>query len=259
MIDTDRFAAAVRADPVPLDLACALVAGAGRPQVDPQQVLRSIDDLAAGCDSDDPLGICAELFGSGRLRGDTVDYYDPRNSWLDEVMARGTGIPITLSILAIEVARRRSGPSLVGVGLPGHFLLRLRDDPDRFVDPFQGGIVLGPPDVVRLFENLHGGQLAFAPVMLAPTSPLDIVTRVLNNLRGAQLRRGDRSGVATAIALQCALPGAAPGLRRELAGALAGVGEYLEAAQVLDDLAEIEPSDGDRDRTAALQLRARMN
>lgn len=258
MIDTSAFAAAVRAEPVPLDLACALIASYGRPETHAALVVRRLDELAAGCTAEDPAELCAELFGRGTFRGDDVDYYDPRNSLLDEVLDRRVGIPITLSVVAIEVGRR-IGVDLVGVGMPGHFLLRWADDPTRFHDPFHGGIELDPSGCARLFHGLHRGQLDFDPRMLEPTPPSIVIARILNNLRGAQLRAGDRAGVVRAMSLQCALPGSGIGERTELARALGALGEVLDAAAVHDELARLDPANGPEHAHAALQLRARLN
>ena len=97
--------------------------------------LGRLDELAAECRAADARRrSCSSLFATGRFTGNAVDYYDPRNSYLDQVLARGLGIPITLSVLAIEVGRRVGVP-LVGVGMPGHFLVRDQVDPDRVRRP----------------------------------------------------------------------------------------------------------------------------
>lgn len=260
MEHVERFAELLATPEPPLDLALALVAATGRAEVDPDELVGRLDALAARVPVDEPEGICTALFSPASdisLRGDGLDYYDPRNSLLDEVLSRRLGIPITLSVVAIEVARRH-GSELVGIGMPGHFLLGERTT-GRFIDAFDGGRSFGPDGARELFWRLHGPGTTFEPVYLAPTSSTMIVMRVLNNLRGAYLRRGDRSGLAVALRLQAALPGRAETARRELAGVLAADGRFLEAAEVHEDLARAGTADADEHINAATRLRARMN
>lgn len=258
VIDTAEFATVVRMDPVPLDLGCALIASSGRPGVDPDEVVRSLDELAATVDATTPQDLCGALFGRGTFRGDSVDYYDPRNSLLDQVLSRRIGVPITLSVIGIEVGRRLGVP-MVGVGMPGHFLLRAADEPNRFFDPFHGGIELDRDGCARLFDGLHRGQLRFTPDLLDVTPPLAVLARILNNLRGAQVRAGDRAGVVRALALQCALPGSGVAERIELARGLGSLGELLDAATVHDELAVLDPAHETEHAAAALRLRAQLN
>ena len=97
------------------------------------------------------------LFVTEGFRGNADDYGDPRNSFLDAVIERRCGIPITLSVLLIEVARRH-GIEVLGIGMPGHFLVREAADADRWYDPFHGGARLELLDCARLFAALHGGD-----------------------------------------------------------------------------------------------------
>lgn len=244
---------------VPLDLTLAVVAAADRPEVDPDALVRELDGLAASLGDTDrsAAGLCAGLFGPGGFVGDTVDYYDARNSLLDEVLRRRRGIPITLSVLAMETGRRR-GVELVGVGMPGHFLVR---DARRaaFFDPFGGGRELDAPGCRDLFHAVHGPGAAFDPGYLTPTPPSSIVVRVLNNLVAARTRAGDRAGLATALRLQVALPGSGVPERRRLAGVLGAEGRFTEAAAVHDDLSRMDPERAGDHRVQAARLRARLN
>lgn len=256
----EQFAELMATPRPPLDLTLALIAAAGRPEVDPGAVVAGLDELAERLDGRDAADICAELFapdGPIGFAGDRVDYYDPRNSLLDEVMARRLGIPITLSVVAMEVARRR-GVELEGIGMPGHFLVGDRTT-GRFFDAFDGGRGFGPDGARLLFHSLHGPDQPFESTFLARTSPSMIVVRVLNNLRGAHLRRGDRRGVAGTLRLHAALPGAGLPARRDLAGVLAADGRFLEAAEVHDALAIEDPEAAEEHRNAAVRLRARLN
>jgi regulator of sirC expression with transglutaminase-like and TPR domain len=258
--DVSRFAELLATPNPRLDLALALIAAAGRPEVDPDDLVTALDQLAATVGSADAEGICRELFspdGSVGLRGDRSDYYDPDNSLLDRVLHRRQGIPITLSVIGIEVARRH-GIELVGIGMPGHFLIGDRTT-GRFIDAFDGGRSFGPDGARVLFHSLHGPDTVFEPAYLDATSATMIVIRVLNNLRGAQLRRGDRAGVARALRLQAALPGGSVPARRELAGVLAADGRFLEAADIYESLAIDDEAAAAEHELAALRLRARLN
>lgn len=245
----------------PLDLALALVAGTGRTEVDPAAVLVRLDEIAADVGAvADGAAVCAALFGPGGFAGDRDDYYDPRNSLIDEVLERRLGIPITLAVVAIEVGRRR-GVELVGVGMPGHFLVGERGVPaaGRWFDAFDHGRELDEEGCARVFAGLHGPTLAFERSMLAPVGPHAIVGRVLNNLLGARTRRRERSGVADVLALRAATAPGDPAPRRQLAAALAAAGRFDEAASVHDELASLDPEAGADHRRAAGSLRARLN
>ena len=124
-------------DEFSLDLAAALIGASFDPTVDTDAVLADLDGLAARC-APSFDSIIGTLFGTGMLQGNGREYADPRNSYLHEVLGRGLGIPITLSVVAIEVGRRL-GVTVVGIGLPGHFVVG--DHHSRhFADPFNGGV-----------------------------------------------------------------------------------------------------------------------
>ncbi len=119
------------------------------------------------------------LFQEIGLRGNADDYYNPRNSCLNEVLDGRLGIPITLSVIYMEIARRLA-KHVSGIGLPRHFVIRYDDgDYSTFIDPFHGGAILSPDDCYRLAmvedEN---------PKLLAPAGKRQIVMRMINNLRG---------------------------------------------------------------------------
>lgn len=253
-----EFGALVAGGAEPLDRALALIATAGRPDVDPDAVIGRIDELADMVPAGDSVQMCRGLFTGLGFHGNRTDYYDPDNSRIDRVIDRRTGIPITLSVLAMEIGRRR-GVTLLGIGMPGHFLLRDASDDDLFLDAFDGGRVLDLAGCRRLFAGLHGPTAPFDPAFLTPTGPVDIVTRVLNNLRAAHLRGGDRHGFVDVLRLQAAMPGAGVGERRQLAGVLAEEGRFLDAALVHDRLADEDHARADEHRAASVRLRARLN
>ena len=137
------------------------------------------------------------LFEEEKLEDDHEDYYSPANSCIDMVMARRRGLPITLSVIAIEVARR-AGLPLSGVSLPGHFVCRY-DDEDGvrvMIDPFHGGQLLTEEDCLRLVEEATGATLPPLDELFAPAPRSRIVARMLNNLHGAYWRRGNLAKAA---------------------------------------------------------------
>jgi regulator of sirC expression with transglutaminase-like and TPR domain len=118
------------------------------------------------------------------LGGDIDDYYDPRNSFLNEVMDRRKGIPITLAVVWMEVGRR-AGIDVQGVGLPGHFLVYAAG---QLVDPFGGGEAIGADEAGALFAENYGGAPRLNPEWLEPVGPEAILERMLGNLNEAYRR-----------------------------------------------------------------------
>ncbi len=179
---------------LPLDEAVLLAAARFEPDLDVSAELARLDELASGCDQPTLDGLIRYLFADLGFAGNRIDYYDPRNSYLDQVVTRRLGIPISLAVLTMAVGRRVGVP-LVGVGMPGHFLLRDQVDHDVFVDPFGGGRLLDSSACAAVFHAVHGPDAAFHPAYLAPDrTPVD---------RGPhpgqpahRLRRAGRPGIA---------------------------------------------------------------
>lgn len=243
---------------IELDRAALLIAAHARPGLDIATELAVLDELAAEC-GDDLAGVLGHLFGRCGFRGDPDHYYDPANSYLDRVVATRRGIPITLSVLTVEVARRR-GVGLVGVGMPGHFLVRSTTEPGLFVDPFGGGRVLDVDGVQALFHSLHGADATLQEAMLLPVGPRAVVTRMLNNLVAVFTSRRDQHGRLWAARLRGSIPGASLEDRAEVAAALASAGEFSEAGRWLDALSLEAPGPVSAVyRQAAERLRSRLN
>jgi regulator of sirC expression with transglutaminase-like and TPR domain len=133
----------------------------------------------------------ALLFREEGFRGNSDDYYDPRNSFLNEVLDRRTGIPLTLSAVYIEVARR-AGVEVHGVGLPGHFVVRA-PGPGHGVllDPFHGGARLSLEDCRKRLERIYARRVPIEPRMLEACGPRAMVLRMLRNLKAIYARRED--------------------------------------------------------------------
>jgi regulator of sirC expression with transglutaminase-like and TPR domain len=178
-----------------LDEAALLVAAAGQGH-DMQWVadqLARLDAIAAACPPG-LEGLTTHLFGSEDeglgLHGDVAGSSDPENSVLDQVLERRRGIPITLSVLAISVGRR-TGVPLVGVGMPGHFLVRHEGQPRVLLDCFDGGRRLTSGDCERIVRQIHGRRAGFDLAWLDPTPARDVVVRILTNLRQRALATDD--------------------------------------------------------------------
>lgn len=122
--------------------------------------------------------------------GDEADYHHPRNSHVDQVLSRRAGIPISLAVVLVELGRRLGVP-LAGVGFPGHFLVRFLADPPTLLDPFAGGRRLTEQDCRELFRRVTGGGVRFDPRCLLPAPRREVLARMLRNLKGAHLRRGE--------------------------------------------------------------------
>ncbi len=202
-----RFAEIMRPDQpaVALDEAALLISSAFQSGLDVEHWLGTLDGLADDCPAATAGGVASYLFAEEHFVGNRTAYYDWRNSCLDRVIATRTGIPISLSVLMIEVARR-VGVDLVGVGMPAHFLVRDADDPDEFFDPFDGGRRLDRADVRALFEQVTGAQVAWSEQFLDPTPNRDIVIRMLNNLKSVFAGRSDAVRLAIVMDLRAAVP-----------------------------------------------------
>jgi regulator of sirC expression with transglutaminase-like and TPR domain len=255
---TERFISLVQGedDSLPLDQAALLVAAHAEPGLDIGAQLARLDGLAGRVGDPTPAGVVDLLFGELGLRGNDEDYGDPRNSFLDQVLDRGVGIPISLAVLTIEVGRRL-GVGFEGVGMPGHFLLRSEG---VLRDPYRGGQVLEVSQAESLFRAVHGSGVAFSPEMLDSTGPRAILGRMLANLRNSYAALGDAAALGWVAQLRVAIPGVPRSQRADLARLLVNVGRFSEAADVLDQLATSAGEEGGRQlRTRASLLRARLN
>lgn len=202
-VSMQRFAEVIRPPETELrlDIAALLLGEWDEGEVDVPFYVRALDRLAEqALEARDELqdrsfasarAVTRVLFVERGFRGNTEDYYDPRNSFLHQVLDRRVGIPISLSVLYLEVARR-IGLTVSGVGFPGHFLIRAHDgDRAVVIDPFNGGAVLGKDDLQALLVRAVGPEAKLDPAHLAPVSKPAILTRMLVNLAGVYGKRGD--------------------------------------------------------------------
>ncbi len=218
----ERFVAALDrpAEAVPLDEAALCIAAHAGPDVDIDSYLARLDDLAGEVRTPTLDGLVRHLYASGRFTGNTDDYYDPRNSFLNDVIDRHLGIPITLAVLGLEVGRRIGVP-LSGVGMPGHFLMRDKVDPSVFIDPFNAGRELDAGACRALHRAMAGPAAPWDPGFLEPVERPAIIGRILANLRVIYQNRQDVDALRWVLRLRCALPDATPADRQELARLMA--------------------------------------
>lgn len=196
----DRFAAAVAPGAGDFDLAevALLIAAEEYPDLDASAYLRRLDDLAAQAPAalrhPHPAAEHARLLTSfladeRGFHGNQDDYYDRRNSFLNDVLDRRVGIPITLAVVYIEVARRL-GLGVAGVGFPGHFLAVLQGSEEIIIDPFFGRL-LDRRDCAARLRSVLGESARLEPAHLQVATPRQIVVRMLSNLKQIHLRARD--------------------------------------------------------------------
>ena len=184
-------------------------AGAGETGIIEQ--LSRLDELAAAVPSPTFGGIAQFLFtGADAFVGNRAEYYDPDNSLLSRVLDRRAGIPISLSVIMMEVGRRLGVP-IVGIGMPGHFLVALAPSssgiPETFADPFQEGRILDASQCQEIFHQMAGVHQTFHQGFLAPVHPMAIVERMLNNLKAIYISRSDHEGLRNVMTLRSYFPG----------------------------------------------------
>jgi regulator of sirC expression with transglutaminase-like and TPR domain len=198
--ELSRFEATVRGAEAGIDLgrAALTVARIEYPALDPAAWLARLDELAARSgarDIPDPrvaLGRLRRfLFEEEGFRGNAEHYFDPRNSCLNEVLERRLGIPITLSVVTMEVGRR-VGLGFDGIGLPGHFVVRARlDDGGMLIDPFHGGEPLTQTTAARVAAQALGHPVSLAEEHFAAVTKIQIVARMLTNLKSIYVQQED--------------------------------------------------------------------
>jgi regulator of sirC expression with transglutaminase-like and TPR domain len=236
--------------------ALAIAAGAD-PELDFDYWLLRLEELAWGVK--DLNGLTDRVFHQLGFKGNSVFYDDPQNSFLNRVIERRTGIPITLSVLLIEVGRR-AGVPLEGIGMPGHFLVR-SPETGRYLDAFDKGEILDQPGLIQRFRSTYGAHYGvdFDPQMLAPVTRRQILTRMLNNL--AQLYRTGGNGQALewVLRMKLAIPETSPQEVVALGEALALQGKVVEGAAEIEEVAARHPELEAGLAAVARLLRASLN
>lgn len=245
-----RFARLVARPEPEIDLAVGalIIAGHGRPAIDEEAALGQLDAIAERVrirlDAGDPTQTLVNrlhdvLYRELGFRGPTAaEYGDPSNSHFDEVIGRRVGLPISLAIVELEVAARL-GLTLVGIGLPGHFVV---GGPDGLlIDPADGGRSLTPDDCQALIRRAVGDGVLFHVGMLRPAGRREILARVLRNLKVARLGRRDWPAAVDAIDLLLVLEPTDPDHGRDRGLLLGRMGRFGEAIAALRTYLEERP------------------
>lgn len=199
----EPFLLAATTDQPTLDELAVAISQVLQPDLDPIGVLAELDVLAADCPTPTRDGVMQHLFGSGRLVGDRAGYHHWRNSCIDHVLRTGRGMPITLAVVAVEVARR-VGVRLAGVGMPAHFLVGDPADPQWFADPFHGRTGLTPSDCRELMVSM--GMAHWSERFLDTIPPRLVAARILNNLKFSCERHRDEIRLALVMQARQSLP-----------------------------------------------------
>ena len=265
-----RFAAEVQKpeEEINLALAALLVAQEEYPQLPVERYLSALDLLAE--ETQDRLNgetahvlvlqeLLHTLHDRHRFRGNREAYYDPRNSFLNDVLDRGLGIPLTLGIILLEVGWRLGLP-LEGVNFPGHFLVRFRGDAvDLLVDPFDGGALRFQDQAQELLDRVYGGMVRVHDSFLRTARRQEMLIRLLTNLKSLYLNVRDDSRALAVVERLLLLRPIAPGEIRDRGVILARMGRRREALEQLKAYLTAAPEASDSQRIQGLvrELRER--
>ena len=261
-----RFSAAVSGPDERIDLGAAalLIAAQEYPQLALEPYLRRLDVLAERVNDrlsneTAPPVVLGELtrvlFSEEGLRGNEAAYYDPRNSFLNDVLDRKLGIPISLGVVVLEVGRRLGLP-LEGLGFPGHFLVRYRGEAvSLLIDPFDGGRIRFEDQAQELLDRVYGGIVRIKPEFMRPIGRRDILERMLRNLKGIYLNAKEDHRALGIIDLLLALKPEARQEVRDRGIMLARIGRYDEAIEQLELYLDFAPGATDATRVRQYILR----
>jgi regulator of sirC expression with transglutaminase-like and TPR domain len=244
-----------------LDRAALFMAGEEYPDLDVEACLDELDRHAevvralAG-PSATPVELAATLgrylFIELGFQGNSGDYYNPDNSYLNRVLETRTGIPITLSLLFMEVGRR-AGLRARGVGLPGHFIVGLEGQ-ERYLDPFNGGTVLTADGCRELVEGLFGDRLQWSDDYLVPCTKYEFLFRMLNNLKVVYERNEDFAKAVGATQRMIMLSPDRVSLHKDIAWCHYQLQQYRLAIRSLESYLQQEQAPSD-----AVQIRGQIN
>jgi regulator of sirC expression with transglutaminase-like and TPR domain len=267
----ELFAALVRAEPVDLARAALLVGAETEPDLDLAAADEALDAMADAVPRGvpgEPASVSAARLGEAlhRFSGRREDFAELRSSLLHEVIRRRRGLPILLAVLWVEVGRRAGVPTYP-VGMPGHFLVGVGDpDGDHvLVDAYRGGMVVSMAEAERLAVDSSG--IALTPSHLRPTEPVDVLMRLLTNIRlyaaGLTASLDNVTTRLWAVELSLLLPRHPVDLRRERAELLVRLGGFVEAALEFERFAaaieSANPEGAEAARSAARVSLARCN
>jgi regulator of sirC expression with transglutaminase-like and TPR domain len=200
---TDLFFAEINQSDRDIDLARAAlyIAQTAYPDLDVESHVQLLDKMAEHVakrlpESRYPLLVIRTindyLYGDLGFTGNNSNYYDPRNSFLNDVLARRTGIPITLALVYLEIAQRIGFP-MIGIGMPGHFMIRPDfEDSEIFIDTFNHGEILFAEDCRQKLMNIYQQNIpALTAALVPPVTKRQFIARMLNNLQVIYIDRGE--------------------------------------------------------------------
>ncbi len=255
---------------IDLLLGSLLIAETEYPQLRPELYIRHIEELAVRVRAYIPesydtastiQAINRVLYEEEKLRGNNEDYYDPRNSFLNDVLDRKLGLPISLAVIYMEVARRVGLP-LFGVGMPGHFLLKHYDVDGRetLIDCFEAGKIVSASDCQRRLDKIYSGQLTLQSDFLVTLPRRQILMRMLNNLRSTYLTRRNFRKALQIVDLILAIYPRSPEDVKQRAVLRNESGQLGRALEDFDLYLKMSPeaSDVDEIRQIALSIRRRL-
>ena len=234
------------------------------PDLDAPAYLARLDDLAsqarphlAGDLEHRVTGLSHFLFDELRFRGNVRNYYDPANSYLNRVLDRRMGLPITLSVVTMAVAGR-AGLTVHGIGLPGHFVVKAVEGGQEVIfDPFHGGQILSPCDCELLIQQVTGQPFAVTGEVLESLPLGLLVRRMLTNLKSVYLKQKDFARAARTIGRICQLAPDDATERRDHGVCLLHAGQPGRAIDLLNGYLEAEPHGPDAKKVEGLLKRAR--
>lgn len=266
-----RLAREVRRSDADLAELALCVSAEHDPHLDVDAALLRVDALADGLltsstltgdASTDAAALAAYMAGRQGFTGDTDDYHDPANGLLSEVLRRRRGIPITLSVLYVSVARRVRLPAW-GIAHPGHYYVGV-GTPDRttVLDPFHDGVIVTAEELSARLRAATAGRIEFTRAHLRPAAPAITTRRILNNLTRDFTNRGDLDDALRTVECKLVLPNALADDHRARGELLSHLGRYHQAAEAFETyLAEAGPDavDADEVRAQAVRVRAKLN
>lgn len=255
-----RFARLVAQPEASIELAHAalLVAAEEKPGLDVERYrarlyefgLTARERIARASEANAVATLNNFIFDELGFAGNQSDYYDPRNSLLSDVLDRRTGIPISLSVVYMEIGRR-AGLHVEGIGLPGHFIVRAEGEgiESTLIDPFNGKII-DVDDCQERLDTTYGGQAPLTEAHLRPVSTREILARLLRNLKGVYAGVGLHRRALSVIERILLVAPDAVEERRDRGALLAQLGRYSEAVIDVQAYLKSAPNLPDAERVA---------
>jgi regulator of sirC expression with transglutaminase-like and TPR domain len=248
-------------DQISLEKAALYIAQETYPELDVEEYLNALDTMAEEVrdrvpEEPYPLRmvqlINRYLYEDLGFSGDTKDYYNPQNSFLNVVIDRRKGIPITLSLVYLAIAKRLDFP-MVGIGMPGHFLIRPDvEEMELFVDPYHQGEILFQQDCLDRLRQVYRQPVEMQDKFLESVTPRQFLARMLTNLKLIYLDRNEIGACLAAIERILILFPDAPFELRDRGLIFFQVNRWIEARQDLENYLDLMPTAGDRDMVQKL-------